>query len=130
MKILFYSNNCNISKKILIIIDKNNIASFFKLINCDIEKYPKEINIIPTVIDDELNQPIKGNLIFDYINNIQYFNNPTNNIDYIIPINPNIPSDEKANTTNINNLEIKPEIEIKTNKVVNNKLFLLKKLKK
>ncbi len=80
----------------------------FKLINIDKENYP-DINIVPTIIDSELLEPMKGKKAFEYLLNIKYFNNPTNNIEYIkeLPANPIIIEDDKALKDNNNNLEIK-----------------------
>ena len=102
MKIIFYSYHCEYCIKMINYIKKNNISSLFKLINIDENNYPKSIDIIPTLIDTELNQPLKGKSVFEYLLNIQYFNNPTNNIKYNIPINPIIKEDDKASYKNLN----------------------------
>jgi hypothetical protein len=108
MKIIFYSDNCEYCKKMFIFLQKHNIVSMFKLINIDKENYP-DINIVPTIIDSELLEPMKGKKAFEYLLNIKYFNNPTNNIEYIkeLPANPIIIEDDKALKDNNNNLEIK-----------------------
>jgi hypothetical protein len=122
-------------------LDKHNIKSLFKLINIDVIDPPKEIDIVPTIIDTELTQALKGKKAFEYLLNIKYFNNPTNNIDYIkdLPENPNIPEDDKATQNNSLNLELnkttlelnidKNNQNIKTN-IPNKKLSTLLKLKK
>lgn len=122
MKVIFYSEHCEHCKKMLLYLNKYNIASLFKLINIDTNEVPKDIDIVPTIIDSELNQPLKGKQAFEYLVNIKYFNNPTNNIEYIkeIPTNPQIPVDELANKLNIINLEINSEINNKVN--INNDL--------
>ena len=108
MRVVFYSEQCDYCSKLLAYMDKYNINSLFKLINIDKSTAPKDIDIVPTIIDTELNQPLKGKKAFEYLFNIKYFNNPTNNIDYIkeIPANPNIPEDEKAIKSKSLNLEI------------------------
>ena len=108
MKVVFYSEHCDYCKKLLAYLDKYGIKSLFKLVNIDKVTAPKDIDIVPTIIDTELNQPLKGKKAFEYLLNIKYFNNPTNNIDYIkdIPINPNIPEDDKAIKSKTLNLEI------------------------
>jgi hypothetical protein len=131
-------------------LDKHNIKSLFKLVNIDIIDPPKEIDTVPTIVDTELVQPLKGKKAFEYLLNIKYFNNPTNNIEYIqyLPDNPIIPEDDKAVQNNIINLEINknildfdstnkevPTIEketttIKNNNISNKKLSTLLKLKK
>ena len=119
MKVIFYSEHCEHCKKMLLYLNKYNIASLFKLIDIDTNEVPKEIDIVPTIIDSELNQPLKGKQAFEYLVNIKYFNNPTNNIEYVkeIPNNPQIPVDELANKLNIINLEINPDINSTNNKV-------------
>ena len=125
----------------MVYLDKHNIRSMFKLVNIDTINYPKEIDTVPTIIDTELLQPLKGKKAFEYLLNIKYFNNPTNNIDYIkdLPENPIIPEDDKANSNNILNLEINKNVidfesdksssTIKTN-IPTQKLSTLLKLKK
>ena len=150
MKIIFYSDKCQYSNNMLGYLDKHNIKSLFKLVNIDIIDPPKEIDTVPTIVDTELVQPLKGKKAFEYLLNIKYFNNPTNNIEYIqyLPDNPIIPEDDKAVQNNIINLEINknildfdstnkevPTIEketttIKNNNISNKKLSTLLKLKK
>ena len=124
MKILFYSNRCKFSKKALIYLEKHNIKDMFKLVNIDNEEYPEYIDVVPTIIDTELTELLKYQPVFEYLTNIRYFNNPTNNVEYIKDIiNPNIPDDELAdkneipfiyldnnNNNNNNNIEEKTEI--------------------
>ncbi len=109
MKILFYSEKCDYSKKIISYMDKNKIISNFKLINVDVlNTIPKEIDIVPTIIDDKLREPLKGKNAFEYLLNSKYFNNQTNNIELAkyIPSNPKISEDNKALSNNINELEM------------------------
>jgi hypothetical protein len=117
MKVVFYSDHCEYSNKLLAYLDKHNIKSLFKLICIDNIEPPKEIDIVPTIIDDMLNQPLKGKKAFEYLLNLKYFNNPTNNIELVkdIPSNPDIPEDEKAQKDlNTTNLEITTEKNIAT----------------
>ena len=112
MKVIFYSDHCEYSKKLLAYLDKNNMRSFFKLINIDIVAPPTEIDIVPTIIDEELNQPLKGKKAFEYILNIKYFNNSTNNIELVkyLPPNPDVKEDSKAISLNNNQLEFNNKI--------------------
>lgn len=142
MKIIFYSDKCQYSNNMLVYLDKHNIRSMFKLVNIDLIEPPKEIDIVPTIVDTELVQPLKGKKAFEYLLNIKYFNNPTNNIEYIqfLPNNPIIPEDDKAIQNNTINLEIdRPEqnnnlgLEKDNNlikNIPNKKLSTLLKLKK
>ncbi len=114
MKVVFYSEQCDYCKKLLAYLDKYSIKSLFKLVNIDKVTAPKDIDIVPTIIDTELNQPLKGKKAFEYLLNIKYFNNPTNNVDYVkdIPANPNIPEDEKAVKSKTLNLVINGQMQV------------------
>ena len=97
-KIIFYSDNCTYSKKMLEYLDKHKIKNMFKMINIDSNEIPKNITIVPTIIDVNLNQILEVKKAFDYLLNMKYFNNPTNNIELVkeLPLNPEIDIDEKA----------------------------------
>jgi glutaredoxin len=123
MKVIFYSEQCDYCKKLLQYLDKYNIKSLFKLVNIDKTQAPKDIDIVPTIIDTELNQPLKGKKAFEYLLHIKYFNNPTNNIDYIkeLPINPDIKEDDKAIKSDTIDLEINNSntFSIKSDSLIN-----------
>jgi arsenate reductase-like glutaredoxin family protein len=108
MKVVFYSEQCEYSKKLLAYLEKNNIKNLFKLVNIDNTDVPDDIDVVPSIVDTELNQPMKGKKAFEYLLNLKYFNNPTNNVDFIkeLPPNPNIPEDDKAVKSKILNLEL------------------------
>lgn len=112
MKELYYSENCNICLKLIEYLEKNNIINQFKLIDINKNEKPKEVDVIPTIIDSDLNQPQKGKQAFEYLLNIKYFNNPTNNIEYIknIPPNPKIENDKLASIHKSDGLEIVNEL--------------------
>jgi hypothetical protein len=133
MKIIFYSDQCKFSKKLLDYINKNNLTYLFKLINIDNTKnIPNNIDSVPTIVDTDLNQYLKSKKAFEYIINIKYFNNPTNNIEFIknIPTNPLIIEDNKAYKEIINSeLELNMEtdnniINIELNNNIENKPLL------
>jgi len=137
MKIVFYSEQCEYSKKLIAYLDKHNIKNLFNLINIDNTQVPDEIDVVPSIIDTELNQPMKGKKAFEYLLNLKYFNNPTNNIECIkdLPSNPNIPHDEKATETKITNLELDSNSELESKPInidtkKNNKLAILIKMRK
>ncbi len=123
MRVVFYSQQCNYCIKLIEYLEKHNIKSLFKMINIDVTEAPKEIDIVPTIIDTELNQPLKGKKAFEYLLNIKYFNNPTNNVDLVklLPTNPNIKEYEKAYDKNVEkvsgNLEINSDTVFKVNKI-------------
>jgi hypothetical protein len=102
MRILFYSQTCNFCLKLLEYIDKNKLAEYFKLICIDkSNNIPKNITIVPTVVDTTIQAPLEGKKAFEYVINQKYFNHPTNNIEYTkdgVP-KPVIEEDNKANTT-------------------------------
>lgn len=108
MKELYYSENCNVCLKLIEYLEKNNIINQFKLIDINKNEKPKEVDVVPTIIDSDLNQSQKGKQAFEYLLNIKYFNNPTNNIEYIknIPPNPKIENDKLALMHKSDGLEI------------------------
>ena len=122
MKIVFYSDRCEFCKKMLDYLDKHNIKSLFQLVNIDNTELPDGIDIVPTIIDTELTQPLKGKQVFEYLVNIKYFNNPTNNIEYIkeLPPNPDIPDDKLAIKGKSVNLELSKAEQPNNNLLFNN----------
>jgi hypothetical protein len=102
MRILFYSQTCNFCLKLLEYIDKNKLAEYFKIICIDkSNNIPKNITIVPTVVDTTIEAPLEGKKAFEYVINQKYFNHPTNNVEYTkdgVP-KPVIEEDNKANTT-------------------------------
>jgi ribosomal protein S8 len=108
MRELYYSENCNVCLKLIEYLEKNNIINQFRLIDINKNEKPNEVDVVPTIIDSDLNQPQKGKQAFEYLLNIKYFNNPTNNIEYIknIPPNPKIENDKLASMHKSDGLEI------------------------
>ena len=108
MKELYYSESCNVCFQLIEYLEKNNIINQFRLININKNEKPREVDVVPTIIDSDLNQPQKGKQAFEYLLNIKYFNNPTNNIEYIknIPPNPKIENDKLASIHKTDGLEI------------------------
>lgn len=104
MRVIFYSTSCEFSIKLLEYIDKNNLLDFFKLICIDElpeHKIPKNITIVPTLIDTSIEAPLEGKKAFEYVINQKYFNYPTNNVEYTkngVP-KPTIEEDTKANVS-------------------------------
>lgn len=100
MRIIFYSNYCQLCSKLIEYIKKNNYEEYFKIICIDnIEDIPKNINVVPTVLDTELDTPLEGNEAKEYVLNLKFFNHPTNNVEYTkngVP-KPLIEEDKKAN---------------------------------
>ena len=102
MRILFYSNSCNFCLKLVEYIEKNNLKEYFKMICIDTtNNIPKNITIVPTIIDTTIEAPLEGKKAFEYVINQKYFNHPTNNIDFIkngVP-KPTIEEDSRANVS-------------------------------
>lgn len=100
MRILFYSETCNFCLKLLEYIDKNNLGQYFKMICIDEKtaKIPKNISVVPTIIDTSIEAPLEGKKAFEYVINQKYFNHPTNNVEFTkngVP-KPSIEEDNKA----------------------------------
>jgi len=131
MRVLFYSNRCEYSRKALIYLENHNITNMFQLINVDTDKdkVPSALQSVPTIIDSKLTEELKGENLFKYLVNIKYFNNPTNNIEYIKDIiKPDIKEDELAMKTKItclqnnndnNDIDINQPIVEQTNDISN-----------
>lgn len=97
-RVIFYSNKCQWSQKLLTYLEKNNITKYFMLINVDTSSVPNQIKMVPTIVDETLSEPLEGKKAFEYILNLKFFNNPTNNIEVVklLPPNPDIIEDIKA----------------------------------
>jgi len=102
MRILFYSKTCDFCLKLLEYLNTNNLNDFFnKICIDDTMNIPKNITVVPTIIDDEIEAPLEGKKAFEYVINQKYFNHPTNNIDFVkngVP-KPTIDEDKKAITS-------------------------------
>jgi hypothetical protein len=143
MKIIFYSDKCENCVEIIKYLDIINFKLLYKIININDDNSSNEYsniisiindNILPVLIDTELNQPIKGNIVYEYLKNQKFFNISTNNIENIIPNNPIINEDMKAYAHNQNLLSISNNEEIdniKNNQEITNinkfKHYLIKK---
>jgi len=129
-KIIFYSKDCEYCNKLLDYLNKYNLNNIFKLIDIKtITNLPEYIDSVPTLIDPDLNQPLKNKQVFEYLVNIKFFNNPTNNINLISNIeNPKIINDSKAYQINNDHLELNDTINFYNNNNNNNN-NLLEKMK-
>jgi hypothetical protein len=144
MIILFYSDECKFSSRLLEYIKNNNLTDFFKLVNIDLlDTIPENINVVPTIIDSHIEAPLDGKKAFEYVINHKFFNYPTNNVDFWVnsPIpKPTIEEDNKAldkskltffasldddKVTNTNNLTSSKPSTIISNFSSNNKLLLI-----
>lgn len=92
--ILFYSDKCEFSIKFIQKIKDKNMLNSFKMINIlKIKDIPSNITTIPTIIVPNINIPLSGDAAFNWVDNYNYFYQPTNNINIVQKINiinPNI----------------------------------------
>jgi hypothetical protein len=103
MRVLFYSKTCDFCLKLIEYINKNNLNEYFNMIciDDDTTKIPKNITVVPTIIDEEIEAPLEGKKAFEYVINQKYFNHPTNNTEFTkngVP-KPTIEEDKKAVTS-------------------------------
>ena len=81
MNILFYSNRCEHSTKLIKILNENNLLKNFNMILVDNnKKIPKYIKKVPTLIIKDINIPLEGNAAFNWVKTITKFDQVTNNI--------------------------------------------------
>jgi len=100
MRVLFYSKTCDFCMKLIEYINKNTLNEYFNMIciDDDTTKIPKNITVVPTIIDEEIEAPLEGKKAFEYVINQKYFNHPTNNTEFTkngVP-KPTIEEDKKA----------------------------------
>jgi hypothetical protein len=73
MIILFYSDQCEFSKKIIEYIDKNNLKKKFNMINFNkLKQVPENITVVPKIITDDVEAPLECKKAFEYIINQKY----------------------------------------------------------
>jgi len=89
--------------KLIEYINKNTLNEYFNMIciDDDTTKIPKNITVVPTIIDEEIEAPLEGKKAFEYVINQKYFNHPTNNTEFTkngVP-KPTIEEDKKAITS-------------------------------
>ena len=125
MIILFYSDECKFSSKLLEYIKNNNLIDFFKLVNIDLlDIIPENIKIVPTIIDSNIEAPLDGKKAFEYVVNHKFFNYPTYNVDFWVnnPIpKPSIEEDNKALDKSKLTFFASLDDDIKHNNQINNK---------
>jgi len=87
---LYYKNNCYASINILNIIRSNNLLINCLLVNIDNSNIPDNITNIPAIIVSNINNPLYNDDAINWINNIKFFNQTTNNINKNNVIMPSI----------------------------------------
>lgn len=99
MNLLFYSKKCIFSINLEDLINKEDLNDLFIKINIDNIDNRKKfqslgLDKIPTIITKTSNTPLFGKVAFEWINNLKYFHQITNNINYSHKIiDPKIISD-------------------------------------
>ena len=92
---LFYSDKCIHCKNIINLIKSENLFDMCQLVSIEQkDKIPISIKTVPTIIAKELNKPLSGKDAFDWIHNIKFFNQTTNNVNKLNIINPDIKPDD------------------------------------
>lgn len=71
---LFYSLNCDVCKNLLIILNNEQLSSYFKFICVDnmLHNLPSYVKMVPTMIVTDINKPLVGQEIFEYIQKIKF----------------------------------------------------------
>ena len=82
MKILFYSDKCKHSNNLLNILADKDLLKDIKLVSHEKHKFPPLITKVPTYITNEINHPLIGKEIFEFFDILDFFDKPTNNINY------------------------------------------------
>lgn len=79
--ILFYSNKCKTCEILFNLLKNNNMIYNFKLICVDniLDKIPKEITRVPTILLYDAKKPLVCNEIFEWLNTLKN-NNDINNL--------------------------------------------------
>ena len=112
MKVLFYSNNCNFCLEIIKKLELSPLKDEIKSVCID-NNNSFNINVVPTIIDSDYKDVLKGKKAFEYLKNKEYFDNPTNNVltwkDKGLP-DPKIEKDKMANDENKDDLFSKSDI--------------------
>jgi len=81
-KILFYSKKCKHSLNLLNLLKETGDLDDIKIVCFEDDKFPVQINKVPTYITSELNHPLVGKDIFKFFDILEYFGKPTNNIKF------------------------------------------------
>ena len=131
MKVLFYSNNCQFCKEILLKLEKSKMKDEIKTICIDENNSFTQVKIVPTIIDSDYKEILEGKKAFDYLKNKDFFDFPTNNFltwkEKEIP-DPKIEKDKMAVDTDTSNNLDKVEFD-KDNSLTETKESIFKDVK-
>ena len=77
--VIFYSKTCNLSVTLLKILTGENLLGYFKLFCVDgqLDKVPKNITLLPTMIVSTINKPLVQKEAFEWINKIKFLRQQT-----------------------------------------------------
>lgn len=92
--IVFYSNKCKYSQRLLEAIQQEQLGDFCQLICFEItpEKIPDIIINVPTIVAEHLSKPLIGKSAEQWIRNKKHFNQITNNVNTSNVTDPKIES--------------------------------------
>ena len=79
LSILFYHPQCEHSRKILIQLRQSNLENQIRLFNIEKKQPPKHIKSVPTLVLSNLNEPLIGTEVSDWINQLNSNNIKENN---------------------------------------------------
>ena len=113
INIIFYSNNCDASKLLLSMMDKENLLRFFHKICTDNNpKIPPQIRMTPTIIIKGVPTPYEGSEAFSWFSRIKQWKINVmlqkmnqNQQQYIQSMNNNLVGDN-VNVLGFNNIEM------------------------
>jgi len=73
INMLFYSHRCNDCRNLLLLLKNENLINYFKLICVDdkLNQFPPNM-IVPTMIINNINNPLVGYQTFEWINQIKF----------------------------------------------------------
>jgi hypothetical protein len=99
INMLFYSNECNMSRQLLVILQSTGLLGYFKLICVDeiLNRLPPQITAVPTMIVKDLSKPIVGQDTFEWVNKIKFIRQQQ-----IMDVNKKIIQNNIVNNTNVN----------------------------
>jgi len=74
MNIIFYSRRCETCINLINILESEKLLNYFKLFCVDgrINDIPPQITMVPTVIVQNINKPMTGSEVFEWIKSVKY----------------------------------------------------------
>jgi hypothetical protein len=74
MNIVFYSQNCDTCKNLLVLLKNENLLSYFALICVDdkLDKLPPQITRVPTIVVSGINKPLIAQEAFEWVKQVKF----------------------------------------------------------